>query len=89
MPNRMASMKKVTLWQGFQIFILYMVALFLDMFYALLINDLGLVKALLCLLIRMFIKFLGTIKSVVTIIWPLMFNTKDQSVRFRMMQSIT
>ena len=77
MPNCMASMKKVTLWQGFQIFILYMVALFLDMFYAILINDLGLVKALLCLLIPgMFIKFLGTIKSVVTILCKNTFGVK-------------
>ena len=55
-----------------------MVALFLGMFSAVLINDLGLVKALLCLLIPgMFDKILGTTKSVITIIWLLMFNTKD------------
>ena len=67
-----------------------MVALFLDMFFAILINDLGLVKALLCLLIPgMFDKILGTAKSIEIIIWPLAFNTKDQPARFRMMQSVT
>ena len=56
-----------------------MVALSLGTFFAVLINDLGLVKALLCLLIPgMFDKILSTTKSVVIIVWPLTFNTKDQ-----------
>ena len=75
-------MKKVTLWQGFQIFIFekdVYGSIVLGHIFAVLINDLGLVKALLCLLIPgMFDKILSTTKSVVIIVWPLTFNTKDQ-----------